>query len=291
VKIVSTSATADTGTTSIEAVRHWHRELPGDHRIGLVPTMGALHEGHLSLIRRARAECDQVALTIFVNPAQFGPGEDLESYPRTVEQDLEAAREVGVDLVWIGDRQELYPDGFSTHIELPQLAQRLCGASRPHFFAGVCLIVLKLFHIFAPDRAYFGDKDYQQRVIIECMVRDLDLDLEVVACPLIREPDGLALSSRNVHLDPAAREQALTLSSALFAAEQQWRSGLDSAQKIRDRALMELSGEVELDYFEVVDRNDLSALEVIDPKLGAVACLAATVGGVRLIDNIQLEPR
>lgn len=290
-KIVTSSATADTGIPGIEAVRCWHRELPGDHRIGLVPTMGALHEGHLSLIRRARAECDQVALTIFVNPAQFAPGEDFESYPQTVEQDLEAAREVGVDLVWIGDRQELYPDGFSTQIELPQLAQRLCGASRPHFFGGVCLIVLKLFHIFRPARAYFGDKDFQQRVIIERMVRDLDLDLEVVPCPLIREPDGLALSSRNIHLGAAAREQALSLSRALSAADQQWRSGLDSVQQIRECALKELSREVELDYFEVVDRDDLRSLEVIDPQLGAVACLAANVHGVRLIDNIQLEPR
>ncbi len=290
-KIVSSSATADAGISSIEAVRNWHRELPGDHRIGLVPTMGALHEGHLSLIRRARAECDQVALTIFVNPAQFAPGEDFERYPQTLEQDLEAAREAGVDLVWIGDRQELYPDGFSTQIELPQLAKRLCGASRPHFFGGVCLIVLKLFHIFRPDRAYFGDKDYQQRVIIECMVRDLDLDLEVVPCPLIREADGLALSSRNIHLDPAAREQALSLARALRAADQQWQSGLDSVQQIRECALKELSCEMALDYLEVVDRRDLRSLEVIDPTVGAVVCLAATVHGVRLIDNIHLEPR
>ncbi len=290
-RIISSSSAEQKGIDSIEEVRRWRRALSPDETVGLVPTMGALHEGHRSLIRIARHQCQQVVLTIFVNPTQFAEGEDLDTYPRTLQQDLDVAREEGVDLVSIGDTQELYPEGFATQIELPSLAQRLCGMSRPQFFGGVCLIVLKLFHIFTPHRSYFGEKDYQQLTIIRRMVADLDLDLEVVPCPLIREADGLALSSRNVRLDDAARGKALSLSAALFRARDAWTAGEVSVEKLKNEASRWIADDVEVDYLEVVDRSDLSPLSTVSAASGAVMCMAATVDGVRLIDNIQLESR
>lgn len=290
-KILSQPNRSDGSTGTVADLKAWRREVGSDQVIGLVPTMGALHEGHRSLISQARKECDLVAVTIFVNPAQFGPDEDLSTYPRTKEQDLAVVRAEEVDLVWFGSTSEMYPDGFATEITLPSLSGRLCGQTRPQFFGGVCLIVLKLFHLFQPDKAYFGEKDYQQLVIIERMTKDLDLGLEVVRCPLIREPDGLALSSRNVNLDSAAREHAVNLSRSLFLAKDLWEQGWVSSREIRDQAISLYGPEVELDYFEVVDRADLQPLDQIDPTRGAMICLAATVGGVRLIDNISLEPQ
>ena len=277
-------------TSTVAQLRNWRGGIPADKVIGLVPTMGALHEGHRSLIRRAREQCDLVVLTIFVNPTQFAPDEDFSTYPRTHEQDLEIARAENVDLVYLGNTEELYPAGFATRIELPSLSQRLCGISRPHFFAGVCLIVLKLFHLFEPDKTYFGEKDYQQLVIIEQMTRDLDLDLEVVRCPIVREPDGLALSSRNVNLSAVAREEAQVLSRSLFLARQMWQAGEVSATHLRQEALSLYGTGLDLDYFEVLDRDSLEPLVSIEPDRGAVICVAANVGGVRLIDNIVLEP-
>lgn len=277
-------------TSTVAQLRNWRGGIPADKVIGLVPTMGALHEGHRSLIRRAREQCDLVALTIFVNPTQFAPDEDFSTYPRTHEQDLEIARAENVDLVYLGNTEELYPSGFATRIELPALSQRLCGISRPHFFAGVCLIVLKLFHLFEPDKTYFGEKDYQQLVIIEQMTRDLDLDLEVVRCPIVREPDGLALSSRNVNLSAVAREEAQVLSRSLLLARQMWQAGEVSATHLRQEALSLYGTGVDLDYFEVLDRDSLEPLVSIEPDRGAVICVAANFGGVRLIDNIVLDP-
>ncbi len=279
------------GAGTVADLRAWRGGIGADQVIGLVPTMGALHEGHRSLIHQAREECDVVALSIFVNPTQFAPGEDFSSYPRTRDQDLEMASREGVDLVWFGNSSEMYPADFATQIELPSLSSQLCGQTRPRFFAGVCLVVLKLFQLFQPQRAYFGEKDYQQLTIIKRMTRDLDLDLEVVPCPLIREADGLALSSRNVNLQGAARQQAVDLSRSLFLARELWQQGVDCPQQIRQEAIALYSSGVELDYFEVVDRQRLEPVDRIDPQLGAVVCLAATVGGVRLIDNISLEPR
>ena len=290
-KIIVADRTDPSGSSSIEQIRRWHRDLTGGPIIGLVPTMGALHEGHRSLLRQARQECDQVALTIFVNPTQFSPDEDLETYPRSLDQDLQVARQEGVDLVWVGDRDELYPAGFSTRIDVPMMAQQLCGISRPDFFAGVCLIVLKLFHIFEPERAYFGEKDYQQLKIIQQMTRDLDIPIDVRGCPLVRESDGLALSSRNLYLDDAARQRALTLSGTLFKARELWTQGLTHSAEVCQQALEQLDPAVELDYFEVIDREHLTPLEKIDPERGAVICMAALVDGVRLIDNIILETR
>lgn len=290
-KILPEPNRSDGAAGSAAELRSWKREIAPDKVVGLVATMGALHEGHRSLIRRARQQCDLVALTIFVNPTQFGPGEDYSNYPRTRDQDLEIARAEEVDLVWFGNSDEMYPDDFATRIELPSLSAQLCGESRPHFFAGVCLIVLKLFHLFEPDRAYFGEKDYQQVVNIERMTRDLDLDLEVVRCPIVREADGLAMSSRNVNLNPAARKEALALSRSLFRARELWMEGEECPVQIRQQATALYSSAVELDYFEVVDRDHLVALERIEPGRGAVICVAATIDGVRLIDNIQLEPR
>ena len=277
--------------SGIENLRRWRRGLSGDSILGLVPTMGALHEGHRALLRQARQQCDQVVLTIFVNPTQFSPDEDLETYPRTLEQDLQVARQEGVDLVWVGDREELYPAGFQTRIDLPQMAQQLCGISRPHFFAGVCLIVLKLFQIVQPQRAYFGEKDYQQLKIIQRMTLDLDIPIEVRGCPLVREKDGLALSSRNRYLEDESRQQALTLSAALFRARELWSEGVVQSAEVKQQALERLDPAVDLEYFEVIDREQLTPLEMVDRGRGAVICMAAIVGGVRLIDNIILEPR
>ena len=289
-KILPEPNRSDPQAHAMAQLRNWRDGIATDRVIGLVPTMGALHEGHRSLIRLAREQCDEVVLTIFVNPRQFGQGEDFSSYPRTREQDLEIARAEQVDLVYLGNKEELYPDGFATRIELPSLSERLCGLSRPQFFGGICLIVLKLFHVFAPDKAYFGQKDYQQLVIIEQMTRDLDLDVEVVRCPIVREPDGLALSSRNVNLSAAAREEAQVLSRSLFLARQRWQAGEVIATHLREEALRSYGTEVDLDYLEVLDRDSLEPLVYIQPERGAVICVAANVGGVRLIDNIVLEP-
>lgn len=290
-KILPEPNRSDPQAHAMAQLRNWRDGIATDRVIGLVPTMGALHEGHRSLIRLAREQCDEVVLTIFVNPRQFGQGEDFSSYPRTREQDLEIARAEQVDLVYLGNKEELYPDGFATRIELPSLSERLCGLSRPQFFGGICLIVLKLFHVFAPDKAYFGQKDYQQLVIIEQMTRDLDLDVEVVRCPTVREQDGLALSSRNVNLDADARSRAVVLSSSLLLAQQMWQAGENSASRLRDEAFSLYGSGVELEYFEVLDRDNLDPVDSIEPDRGAVICVAARVGGVRLIDNIVLEPR
>jgi pantoate--beta-alanine ligase len=234
-------------------------ELPRDGTVGLVPTMGAFHEGHLSLFRAARAENDQVVVSLFVNPAQFGAGEDFERYPRDEERDAQLARDEGVDVLYVPAAEEIYPPGFQTWVEVEQLGSILEGEHRPGHFRAVATVCLKLFNLVRPERAYFGQKDAQQAAVIRRMVGDLAVPVEIRVCPTARDEDGLALSSRNAYLSPEEREQALALPRALQA---------------RDRSL--LNG-VEVDYFEEAD---------FEPR---VLAAAVRVGNTRLIDNVILE--
>jgi len=259
--------------------------------IGLVPTMGYLHEGHLSLLRAARAECDVVVMSLFVNPSQFGPGEDLARYPRDEERDLRLAAEAGVAFVYAPPVDEVYPDGFSTHVEVEGLTEVLCGdPSRrgPGHFRGVTTVVAKLFNSVQPDVAYFGQKDAQQTAVIRRMVRDLDFPVRVEVLPTVREADGLAMSSRNAYLSPEDRERATTLSRALRIAEETARAesleaGLDAA-----RAELDAAG-IEPEYLEARDAEELSPTAALDGRPVLVA-VAAQVGAARLIDNILIQP-
>jgi pantoate--beta-alanine ligase len=256
--------------------------------LGLVPTMGALHEGHLSLARRARAECAAVAMSIFVNPTQFGPREDLSRYPRPIERDLQLAREAGVDLVFHPAAEEMYPAGYSTYVDVGGPARRWEGEHRPGHFRGVATVVAKLFTAIAPQRAYFGEKDFQQLAVIRRLVTDLHLPVEVVGCPTVREPDGLALSSRNVYLTPDERPLATALHSALQAGRRRVVSGERDAEAVRrtmEQVLLDTPG-FRVDYVAVVDAASLEPLERIDgPARGLIA---ARIGSVRLIDNMAL---
>lgn len=258
--------------------------------VGLVPTMGALHEGHLSLVRRARAECDSVIATIFVNPAQFGPSEDFSKYPRTLERDLEFLAAEQCDLVFVPTKDEIYPPGFSTYVEPPAVAAPLEGKHRPGHFRGVATVCLKLFNLIPADVAYFGHKDYQQSLVIRHMVRDLHLPLKISVCPIVRESDGLALSSRNRYLSPAERQQALALSRSLRKADDLARSGQRDAAAIAAAMRGELTaaGIQRIDYATVADAQTLAELNTVDRP--AVALVACFVGATRLIDNCLLDP-
>jgi pantoate--beta-alanine ligase len=268
-----------------EALKACHQ---AGERIGFVPTMGALHEGHLSLVRRAAVECDVVVVSVFVNPLQFAPTEDLDAYPRDLERDLELLEPLGVDLVFNPDPTEFIPGGRRTTVSVAGMATGLEGSSRPGHFDGVTTIVTKLFNVVRPDRAYFGEKDFQQLVIIKAMVRDLDVPIEVVGGPTVRDPDGLARSSRNVYLSPEQRQQALALSQALRAAAESWDGNADRARSTLVNRLGAAPG-IRLDYAEVVDPETLEPLEgVVDAP--AQALVAAYVGTTRLIDNCRLEP-
>ncbi|MFP4057609.1 MAG: pantoate--beta-alanine ligase [Candidatus Brocadiia bacterium] len=264
----------------------------GGATLGLVPTMGALHEGHLSLVRRARQECQAVVASVFVNPTQFGPGEDLESYPRDLDRDAELAAEAGVDALFAPSAEEMYPPGFATYV-VPQgpVAERLEGACRPGHFRGVLTVCCKLFAIVAPHRAYFGRKDYQQALLVRRMVRDLDLPLAIVLCPIVREPDGLALSSRNRYLDAAQRRQAASLCRGLRAAQDQLRAGETRAQALAQlvRRTIEDAGPCTIDYVALADPETLEPLELVDRP--AVALVAVRIGETRLIDNLPLTPK
>jgi pantoate--beta-alanine ligase len=260
-------------------------------RLGLVPTMGALHEGHLSLVRAAKAQCDAVAVSIFVNPLQFGPTEDLDKYPRTFERDCQLLEAEGVDLLFAPSNEDMYPPGATTYVTVEGLSEKLCGRSRPGHFRGVTTVVSKLFHIVAPDLAFFGQKDAAQVSIIRRMVRDLDLPVEVVVCPIVREPDGLAMSSRNAYLDPGQRRSALVLSRSLTRVEQLAESGARDAAKLiaTGKAVFAEEPGVRLDYFEIVDWETLEPVADVSP--GALVAVAAFVGTTRLIDNILLPSR
>ena len=258
-------------------------------QLGFVPTMGALHEGHISLVRAARERCGTVAASIFVNPTQFGPNEDFAKYPRTLERDTEMLQGEKVDLLFTPTREEMYPHGAVTFVTVEGLSERLCGRSRPGHFRGVTTIVNKLFNIFEPDFAFFGQKDAAQAAIIRKMVKDLDMPVEVVICPIVREPDGLAMSSRNVYLNPEERKRARVLYRALQKAQALYASGERSAAELMVAAKQVLAEEpeVKLEYVEIVDPVTLeAALDFSNPVLVAVA---AKVGGTRLIDNIVLS--
>jgi pantoate--beta-alanine ligase len=260
-----------------------------DRRIGLVPTMGAFHEGHLSLIRRARSDCDVVVVSLFVNPAQFAPGEDLVAYPRDEIRDAALAADLGADILFAPPVDQVYPDGFATMVAVAGLSETLEGAARgAAHFSGVTTVVAKLFNMVEPDVAFLGQKDAQQALVIERMTRDLDFEVEIVVCPTVREPDGLAMSSRNAYLEPADRRRAQALRRALGAAEAAVADGEQDAQRVADaaRAAMEPFG-VEPEYLEVVATDTLAPLETIDDE--ALVAVAATVGQARLIDNTTVR--
>ena len=259
-------------------------------RLGFVPTMGALHEGHLSLVRAAKASCDLVAASIFVNPTQFGPTEDLAKYPRSFELDLQLLEREGVELLFAPSVEEMYPAGAVTWVTVEGLSDKLDGRSRPGHFRGVTTVVAKLFHIVAPDAAFFGQKDAAQIAIIRRMVRDLDLPVEIVVGPIVRESDGLAMSSRNAYLSPEQRKQALVLHRSLMRVDSLVKAGERTAAKLIAAAREEFEAEnsVRLDYVEIVNPDTLDPVD--DISRGALAAVAALVGSTRLIDNLLLSP-
>lgn len=256
--------------------------------LGLVPTMGYLHEGHLSLVRRARAENEVCAAWIFVNPLQFGPTEDFERYPRDEARDTTLLEQEGVDLLFMPDAAEIYPPGFSTYVEVRGVSEQLEGHSRPGHFLGVARVVLKFFNIMQPTRAYFGQKDAQQVVVLKKMVRDLNLDVDVVVCPTVREEDGLAMSSRNSYLSPEERSAAAIIYRALTVAQEAFAAGQTSADKIRFAMMGVVASEplAELDYASIAHVETLKELDVVTE--GALASIAARFGKTRLIDNMVL---
>jgi pantoate--beta-alanine ligase len=264
----------------------WRRE---GKRIALVPTMGYLHEGHLTLMREARKHGDEIVASIFVNPTQFGPGEDFERYPRDMEQDVLLAGEVGVTAIFAPPVREMYPERYQTFVEVTEVTRPLCGRSRPVHFRGVTTVVAKLFHIVKPHAAVFGEKDFQQLTVIRRMVRDLNMDVEIVGHPIVRESDGLAMSSRNVYLTAAQREAALSLSRALREAEQLAQGGERQGPvilgKVKER--IDTDGELRIDYVQLCDPETLEDVsEIRGPTLLA---LAVFVGSTRLIDNRVLK--
>ena len=274
---------------SVAEFRRARAEASGS--LGLVPTMGYLHRGHMALVKRAREENDSVAVSIFVNPTQFGPSEGYQTYPRDLRRDLELLKPEGVKLVFAPPPEEIYAPGFDTWVELGALAERLEGASRPDHFRGVATVVMKLFNIVRPDRAYFGQKDAQQVLVIEKMVADLDLGLAVVAVPTVREPDGLAISSRNTHLSPEERKAATVLWSSLSAARDRWAQGEARARILKKVITSTIEKEplARLDYVSTADPKSLEEMDTIDRP--TLVSLAVWIGKTRLIDNITLEGR
>ena len=255
--------------------------------IGFVPTMGYLHEGHLSLVRRAKKENDAVVVSIFVNPIQFGPGEDFERYPRDIERDKALLEKEGVDVLFVPDVDEMYGGGeFLTFVEVEKITEKLCGAKRPGHFRGVTTVVSKLFNIVMPDRAYFGKKDYQQLIVIRKMVEDLNFPVKIVGCPIVREPDGLAKSSRNVYLSKEERKAATVLYRALKFAKEYYDSGKKDALFLKKQIEEILEKEPlvrKIDYVEIVDGKTLEPVSVLSP--GVLIALAVFIGKARLIDN------
>ena len=264
------------------------RELrdSGKRGIGFVPTMGALHEGHLSLVRAAKAQCDVVVASIFVNPTQFAAGEDFEKYPRVFEQDCAMLEAEGVEILFAPSADEMYPAGASTFVEVAGISDRLDGVSRPGHFRGVATVVLKLFNIVGPERAYFGQKDAAQVAVLQAMVKDLNVPVELVVCPTVREGDGLAMSSRNRYLSAEERVRGVVVPRALERAKELLQAGEAKASLLREAMLQKLVG-VDVDYVEVVDAETL--LPVEDVSEGALMAVAAWVGKTRLIDNVVVE--
>lgn len=272
-----------------ERVASWKRE---GLSVGLVPTMGYLHEGHASLIDRARSLCDRVVVSDFVNPTQFGPNEDLESYPRDFDRDCEILREHGCDLVFHPSVEEMYASDAATYVEiLSEMPKQLCGKTRPVHFRGVCTVVSKLFHIVTPDFAFFGQKDAQQLAIIRRMVRDLSFGIEIVSCPIVREPDGLAKSSRNSYLNPEERQAALVLSRALKQGRDMIDTGILDAEKIVAYMTTEIQKEplARIDYVSIVDGESMMPVEKIQD--GVLVAMAVYIGKTRLIDNFIVRDK
>ena len=269
-----------------EQVKQWRKE---GLTVGLVPKMGYLHEGHKSLIDRAVAENDRVVVSVFVNPMQFGPSEDLESYPRDMDRDAALCEKAGASLIFHPDPSEMYHKDFSSFVDMTTLTGGLCGKTRPIHFRGVCTVVSKLFNIVVPDKAYFGQKDAQQLAVIRHMVSDLNFGIEIVGCPIIREEDGLAKSSRNTYLSAQEREAALILSKSLAKGKEALKAGEVDAAKIRQIILDEIATEplAKVDYVEVVDWNTLEPVETV--KEPVLVAMAVYIGKTRLIDNFITE--
>lgn len=273
---------------TLSELRQKRRLLPDP--LGLVPTMGYLHAGHLSLVEASRAECASTAVSIFVNPTQFGPKEDLAAYPRDLDRDLALLKAAGTDLVWIPTAEEVYPPGFQTWVEVEDLTKPLEGSMRPGHFRGVTTVVAKLFNAFQPQRAYFGQKDAQQAAVIRRMAQDLNFNLDVVVCPIVREPDGLALSSRNTYLDPEQRRAAVVLSRALAEARRAHAAGERRADRLRQIMLTVIAAEplAKAQYVSCADPDTLLEIEG-ELKGPALLSMAVYVGRTRLIDNWILE--
>ena len=267
-------------------VKAWKKE---GFSVGFVPTMGYLHEGHGSLISRARKENDKVVVSIFVNPMQFGPGEDLESYPRDLDKDSAYCESLGADLIFHPEPEEMYTDGFCSYVDMSVLTEELCGLSRPVHFRGVCTVVNKLFNIVQPDRAYFGQKDAQQLAIIKRMVQDLNMDLEIIGCPIVREEDGLAKSSRNTYLSAEERQAALVLSKAVKLGQELVAGGETDAKKIVSEmsALIEKEPVARIDYVKAVDGLTMQQIDTV--KKPMLVALAVYIGKTRLIDNFIVD--
>ena len=267
-------------------IKSWKRE---GLSVGFVPTMGALHEGHESLIKKAVLENDKVVVSVFVNPTQFGPNEDYDSYPRNIDQDLNVCMNAGASVVFNPEPSEMYFDNKSTSVSVSNLTSVLCGAKRPGHFDGVCLVVSKFLNIVTPDKAYFGQKDAQQVAVLRRMVRDLNIDVEIVACPIIREDDGLAKSSRNTYLSKEERKAALVLSRSLEIAKEALNSGERNANKIKAIIKEEISKEplAKIDYVEIVDSDSLENVEAIEKNV--LIPIAVYIGKTRLIDNFTYE--
>ena len=261
----------------------------GGKSIGLVPTMGFFHAGHLSLMQQARKDNDLVVVSVFVNPTQFGPSEDFKTYPRDMDHDARLAESVGVDVIFNPSPEKMYPEGYSTYVEVERFSKGLCGASRPGHFRGVATVCLKLMNITGPDRAYFGMKDYQQLRVVQRMAADLNLCVQIVPMPIFREPDGLAMSSRNTYLNPAERRAALILKKALEYAQRLIDEGVTSADELRIRVVEFISTEplAQIDYVEAVDPDTLDCIKTLDHN--AVLALAVKIGNTRLIDNTILK--
>ena len=276
---------------TIDEVRQLvNAERKNGKAIGFVPTMGYLHEGHLSLMQEARRQMDYVVVSIFVNPTQFGPNEDLASYPRDLARDLELCESVGVDLVFAPEVSEMYPEGYSTYVECEgDMTQKLCGASRPSHFKGVTSVVCKLFNIVKPDQAFFGQKDAQQVAVIEKMVRDLSLDVAIIPCPIVRESDGLAMSSRNSYLSETERQDALVLNRSLMAAKEAIQNGERSATRLINemRKNIEACPSAVVDYISIVDAKTLEDIENLEADV--LVAIAVKIGKTRLIDNFRLN--
>lgn len=257
--------------------------------IGFVPTMGYLHEGHGSLMEKAKEECDRVVASIFVNPMQFGANEDLDCYPRDLEADTRLCESIGVDLIFHPEVEEMYTEGFCSFVDMDGLTQELCGKSRPTHFRGVCTVVSKLFHIVMPDKAYFGQKDAQQLAVIRRMVKDLDMDIQIVGCPIIREEDGLAKSSRNTYLNPEERKAALILSQTIRLGEKLVGEGMRETKTLVEAMKENLSTEplARIDYVEAVSMDSMQKVEKLEGEI--LVAMAVYIGKTRLIDNFMIR--